>query len=1155
MANKGQRLNPFQHALKRPDTYIGSVKTVNREAWVYDDEKNVIIKKKVKYNPGLLKLVEEIISNAIDNKWRSQKKNVEMKAIEITADKESGKITVWNDGYFISAIKQEYSYTDPSNQKVTKDELYPAELFFGYMLAGTNYDDDEERKTSGRNGMGAKAANVFSKSFVVEHTDPENGKKFVQEYKDNVTWRSEPKVTSYKSKTGYTQISFIPDFKYFNYEGIDNDLFSLIKKASYDCAMITGLNVVFNGEKIKVNTLAKYAKLYFPDGNNMLSLETKDGDECVIVERMSDKDETDGSDHVSFVNGILTRGGGVHVDAWENAFFPALVKAFNARKPKKGEKSVLKTSAKQLYPYFVIFIRCELTNPTFDSQTKDKLNGPEKINVSKPEAAQLAKVLKWDFVSLLEDKLAAKADRAAARKEGNTGAILRFGAKLEDANWAGGKNSKDCTLLITEGLSAKTLAMTGIAAVKGQDKFGAYAIKGKFINVQNASIREINESEEVNHLKKILGLRSSVDYSKDENFSSLRYGQVWFFADADDDGIHIRGLLLNFFYTQFPSLLNRNYIHSLSSPVIKVTKSPKVILSFYSNPDYKKWQKESTGKEVVKYYKGLGTFKAGDAKELLEIPKVITYMLEGDEKEYMELGFNSSASDWRKEWITRDMPQDEKEEKKEEENFTYEGEMSISLFVDSQLIIYHKMVLRRAIPSVFDGFKEAQRKVFFGILQKRLKKPEQVARLRGTIGEKAVYHHGEKSLDGTIINMAQGFVGSNNIPLLVNEGQFGTRILGGEDAAASRYIYTMLEKISEVLFPEVDENLLSYMMEENTPIEPEFYVPILPMVLVNGTDGIASGYMTHVPCYNPIELVEWIKTWLKNRESTKKLKKLVPWYRNFKGTMEIVKMKTKKENAIGWRSKGILEKGEGKESAWWHIRELPIGLWTGKFKEYLEDLSSYTDKKTGKKTTLITDMKTYNTPNTVHFMIKPSKDFIPDMDTAGNLKCMQKTTSLGNMVLLNKFGYPIRYNSPEAILEEFCPTRLTMYERRKNMLLKQWALELEKEGNRYKYVKAVVDKVLVMNQEDEKLEADMIKLGLKKLPHGAKEDPSFEYLLSMQMRSMTQRKLEELQKEVDSTKKKINDMKGKSGSDLWIQELDDFMKAYEKFIKTRNDDM
>jgi len=1222
---KGKRLNPFQHALKRPDTYIGSAKTTTSTVWIFDDETGTAVQKRIRFNPGLFNIVREILSNAIDNVWRSKENDTPLKKIEISVNTKSGEISVWNDGYCIPVHQEEYEYTEPRTGKVLTEELYPAEVFFGDMFAGTNYDDEETRKTSGRNGMGAKATNVFSSSFTVECANPEDKSKFIQVYTKNGTTRSEPEVSSFRNKYGYTLITFTPDYKYFQFPdpenpGITEEFVALLKLYAYEVAMITGSLVKFtlNGrgepvsENIRVNNLEKFVRMFYPDtaANKMTSLEAPNGDECVMVEGDEPEiEETEDLTQISFVNGIRTKSGGIHVEAWRDTVIPALVRAFNARKPKRGEKTQLKTSAKAVYPYLHIFVRVEVDRPRFASQTKDELTEvfdsssksvPYKLYNARKKTEKEAwaktldlavkRMLKWNFVFLLEEKLLAKLDRAMARKEGTSKKRVSMGSKADDANKAGTKESMKCTLHITEGLSAKAFVVRGIGSVThGRDFHGAFAIKGKFLNVQNASVREINNNEEVQLLKQMLGLRHGVDYSDNANFKTLRYGKVSIVADADDDGIHIRGLLLNYFFTEFPGLIERGFVTSFSTAVAAAMygkgKAAKKEL-FYSNPEFRRWYASPEALAIrgmdVKYYKGLGSINPKDAPGYFRDPKMVEYFMEGDEKDYMDLGFNEKSSDWRKTWITRDMKKaavptnpdkiildfeddssDEEEESVEIEpeiaEYIYEGRLGLSSFVDQQLIIYHKMALRRALPGVWDGLKESQRKVLFAILLRKYRKTKDLEKVMGAVKEETGYHHGGKSLQDTATKMGQGYVGSNNIPLLQNDGEFGTRIEGGKDAAAPRYIATMEEEITRVIFSAHDDALLERLVEDDEPVEFRFFMPILPMLLVNGAKGVASGFSTDIPNYNPMDIVEWIETWLDEDGNTSDLPELIPWYRGYNGDIELIR--TKAGKAVGWKSKGILEVGSGKgEKGWWHIRELPIGTWTKPFEEWLEYLETGTapkGKKWKKKDVRgLSDIKNYSTVNTVHFMIKPTKDFKPDMDTPGNLKVMQKTRSLKNMVAIDENDYPHRFASPEDVLRFFCPRRLKYYQLRKDHLLDVMNRELMMASNRYRFVKGVVDKKLDLHQKKNALEVTLAGKPWKfdRIVSGKSTEASYEYLLSMQMRSMTVEKLAELKKEVDRLENEIAVLTAKTDQVLWREDLTAFRAAYKKFLKTRREE-
>ena len=1196
---------PFAHIYKRPDAYIGSVSTTERKMWIYDDKSATIIRKKIAYNPGLERIFVEIMSNAIDNLWRSKQYKEVMKYIHFYVDKDTGRVKIVNDGRAIPIVKKKFPYTDHMTNEKRSLTLYPVQAIFGYQLSGSNFKDEQERKTSGRNGIGAKAANVFSLEFIIEHTNVADSKKLMLTFTGNLEDgeysidRGDPDVKSFNGKKSYTSIEFFPDYARFGYptskiergsNGMDDNLYALFKRHACDCAMITGLSVTFNDEKISAKTLPKYAELYFP-GARIMHFTSDFGDEAVLVECLDTKDLTAKTiNHVSFINGICTKNGGTHVEAWRDAIVGAIVRDYNiATRPKSRGKPKTKAkkakepplaSAKDVYPYFTLFVRCEVDKPSFDDQTKDCLNAPKIIlaaEKTKKEWSEnlhesVAKILKWEFVYLLKNKLELKA--ATIKIKGDKSANIA--GKHTKANWAGTDKSHLCSLLISEGDSAGTMGIGGISAINAQDTMGVMCIRGKFINVRNATQKEILANKEVRLLIQVLGLEKDTDYKDETNYRALNYGRVIVFPDADDDGIHIRGLLINFFEQEYPSLLKREerFVTSLSTCVVKVNdKTEKEDLMFYSLQEFKKWESENQiswedpktkRRYTPSYYKGLGTFTYEEIPEFFENPKLIRYRDDNeDNEEFMNLGFGKNYSDERKEWITRDMKapcnEDELVLDAPQEDFIYEGEMTVSYFIDKQLIIYHRMTLRRALPNIYDGFKEAHRKVFYGIYSANLKKKEKLTVLLGDIMKTTGYHHGDSSVYGTIIGMAQGFVGSNNIPLLSNQGQFGSRLLGGKDSAAPRYLYTLLEDITKAIFLDVDEPLLTYNYDDGERVEPMFYLPILPMILINGANGIACGYSSTIQCYDPLDVCKRIKQWLKNGSVTMK-NAMTPWYRGFTGEINVINKKG--DRYLSFESKGVLNKLKGKSKGgrrkageWYEITELPIGLWTNNFKSYLEYMKTGVPPAASKKPKgekYILDYKEFNTPNTVGFHILPTSDFIPDINVASNFGCLKKKGSLANMVAIDQNDYPQTYECAEDILAAFCPFRLTYYNRRKEYLLGKYQDDRKWASNKYQYVLAVVEERLVMYQkgdEDGRLESDMEELELER------KDGNYKYLLSMEMSSMREKKLESLKKQLDKIDEEIKALSSKSGADLWREDLDNFVVAYNKFLKTRSDNV
>lgn len=1194
-----KRLNPFQHALLRPENYIGPVVGSNQECWVFNSETNTFEQRNIFYNPGLERIFVEIKSNVEDNRWRSEQAGVAMKKVEIVIDNDPdsetyGVISIKNDGAWISAEQKEYIYEDYTTGTTTTTRKYPAEIMFGEMLASTNFTNDDTRKTSGRNGIGAKATNIFSKYFEVEHVDPTSKRLFRQYFSDNGKTRSEPEIEKYTSKIPYTKITFLPDYDYFKYPGMDQDLFDLFTRHIYECAMITGLSVIFNGEKVCVKNLESYARMYFPEkSNSLLSFTSATGDECVIVESgIPTVNEQTSPNCISFINGIYTAAGGKHVDAWVDKIFPMLVREFNSRKIRKGAPET-KTSAKKLYPYFTVFVRAEVAGPGFESQSKNKLVSPEIVLCSGTAAEvskfnetikeKVAKMMKWEFIGYLEEKLNFEHSVTSSKKEkttsGNTG--ISLGKKATDANQAGKRNSSEkCTLFITEGDSAKTFADRLITKMpNGRDYFGSFAIKGKFINVQKESTKRVNENAEIQQIKKILNLGFGIDYSIPEYRKTLRYGKVCIVSDADDDGIHIRGLLLNFFYKYWPQLFTPldseidTFFQSFSTAVTMVKSSNKDVQMFYSNPSFKKWYEtysasvENGGDKIrglkIKYYKGLGTHDPKDIELYLKNGMhMLNYKLDGNEVDYMNLGFTKDSTEMRKAWITKDIKKPDENVLEHTTNsltpeveYQTKGDISLSDFVYDQLLIYHKMSLTRAIPNMYDGFKESQRKIFYGIQKDSDAKNDCVnlENLVGSIKKATGYHHGAKSLEDSVKKMAMGFIGSNNIPLLVPGGEFGTRENGGSGAAAARYISTKLEKISGKIFREEDEPCYTRHVEDNVPVEYEYYVPILPMVLINGADGIASGFSTSIPCYNPSEIVLFILEWLQLNPEDDVLsgrtifipnfEKMLPWYRGFTGEIY--------ENNGDIYTKGIMT---NQNNGWWHISEAPIGLWTGDLKSHLDYLKTGThpdsDKKKKLETKLITEYQHGNCSiNEVSFYIKPSADFVPNIDDKRNkFAILKNKISMNNIVVLDENGFPRRYKNVEDLISDFCRMRIKMYKQRKDAILAKLKDDIFKNENKLLFVQCINDGRLYLNKIEEEVTHDMKNLEIQEW------NGNYEYLLSMGVRACTSNRITKLEKEISDLKNEYERYLNLTLREIWEGELREFLEEWVKFQKDRYND-
>ncbi|OLP86476.1 DNA topoisomerase 2 [Symbiodinium microadriaticum] len=360
--------------------------------------------------------------------------------------------------------------------------------------------------------------------------------------------------------------------------------------------------------------------------------------------------------------------------------------------------------------------------------------------------------------------------------------------------------------------------------------------------------------------------------------------------------------------------------------------------------------------------------------------------------------------------------------------------------------------------------------VLFGCFKRKLRSDVKVAQLVGYVSEQAAYHHGEMSLSETIVGMAQDFVGSNNINLLVPQGQFGTRLQGGKDSASARYIYTRLAPITRFLFPASDDPVLEYLSEDGMSIEPRWYCPVIPMVLVNGVEGIGTGWSSSVPNFNPRDIIENLRRWLKKQE----LKEMTPWFAGFTGSIS----KSREEGK--WEVTGnIRNLGEGKAE----ITELPVKRWTQDYREILEEnLPKGEKKREGPK--LLEDYQEYHSEKSVHFELSLSSEgqLHADKDNLEKVFKLRSSISMNNMMLFDADGKIKKYDTPKDILQDFAHVRLKIYETRKAYLLARLTRECEVLSAKARFVKLVIEgRIVIRKRKIADLAQDLRKHGFKAL--------------------------------------------------------------------------
>lgn len=1113
-----QKKDLHQHILDRPGMYVGNTKKLIEELWIMDDN-NTFVKKPVEYSPALLKIFDEVLVNALDHSVRDTTVN----AIKVSVDRESGSISVWNNGSGIPIVQHK------------EHNVYVPELIFGNLLTSTNYDDSSQRVVGGCNGLGSKLTNIYSSFFSVETVDSQRGLRFKQDFTENMYKKSKPKVTKCSTKS-FTQISFVPDWKLFDMKQLEHDTYMLFKKRVFDCIACSDKNVsiYWNNEKLKGKSFLDYVSLYCSsDSPNQSPIydryeETVRGNsytwEVAVV-------PYEHFEQVSFVNGVNTTQGGKHVDAILYQITSKLKSVLESKKKLKDVKPSL------IKDRLFFFLRATVANPSFTSQTKEYLSTPSKdfgcrIDIGEKFIDKIYKSSITDEI-LSFTKLKESMD-LAKQTDGRKTSIVRI-PKLEDALWAGTAKSNHCTLIVTEGESAKTFAMWGRAIV-GPEKYGVFPLKGKILNVRDANVQQLLNNQEINNIKQILGLKQGKVY---DSTQELRYGKLLILTDADVDGSHIKSLLLNLFHCWWPKLIHLNFIQTMRTPIVKAYRG-STVREFFTQQDYEHWENnDKNGNWKIKYFKGLGTSKRDDAKDCFsrfsELKVDYIYkdqecdqaILLAFEKDKNARNNTIKYTDMRKEWLT-----------KYDRNLYIDAsqkQIPIQDLIHKELIHFSNYDNLRSIPSLCDGLKPSQRKIMFYCLKKKLFQNEvKVAQLSGYVSAETSYHHGEASLQQAIIGLAQDFVGSsNNINLLLPDSNFGSRLEGGKDAASPRYIFTKFNPVTKELFHQDDLPLLTYLSEDGQSIEPEWFIPTLPTILVNGTEGIGTGYSTYIPPHNPVDIIDNIERHLSSRP----LLPMKPWWRGFKGSIQ--------ETSPGT----FVSYGEYKRlsDTQLSITELPIGVWVTPYKEFLESLTDEPHSKSGskiKQSALLKDVKNKTTDENhgINFLIefknKKTLDTLINTDSIHKELKLTKTFNTNNMYLFDKNYHLKKYNCANSILIEFLGTRLDYYSKRKAYLLNKLSFELKLASSKHRFISEYLDDQLDINRKSKQEVITVLEQNnYEKIATSDDSVASFDYLTNLPIISFTKERITELQQLVDSLQAKITNMKSKTEKKLYIDDL------------------
>ena len=1146
-----QQKTDKEHILDNPETYIGSIENIDANMWVFDPETNRIVLKTIEYIPGEYKLFDEGIVNCRDHVIRMiqspavNKKTVSY--IDISIDPNNGTICMTNDGNGIDIARH------PENN------MWIPEMIFGHLRTSTNYNKEEKRIVGGKNGFGVKLIFIWSVWGRVETVDHTRGLKYIQEFHRNLDQIGEPVVTKVAASVAakpYTKISFRPDYARMGISGLTADMLALLQKRVYDIAAVSDhsvkkIKVSLNGTVVPVRNFQQYIDLYIGAKDAAKRVYEMPDDRWEYAVALATNHEFTA---VSFVNGICTYKGGKHVDYIVGQIVRKLTDYIEKKKKVKVNPSSIKEQ-------LVLFLRCDIENPAFDSQTKDFMNTPvgkfgSSCTVSDGFIEKVAKMGVMDMACSLTE---AKEVRQLKKTDGAKTKHIRGIANFMDANLSGGPQSRDCILILCEGLSAMSGIVSGLSS-EDRNYIGIYPLKGKMLNVRGEVAKKIGENKEIGDIKKIMGLETGKVYSTIEDVQqNLRYGKIVIMTDQDLDGSHIKGLVINVFHSEWASLIQiPGFISFMNTPILRARKGGQTRL-FYNDGEYLRWKAEQGEAGLrgwtIKYFKGLGTSTSAEFKEYFANKKIVNFVYAGHTDDIIDRSFNKKRADDRKLWL----------EAYDKTAYLDTGRADVQYeeFIDRELIHFSTYDCARSIPSMVDGLKISLRKILYSAFKRRLTGEVKVAQFSGYVSEHSAYHHGEASLNGAIVNMAQNYVGSNNINLLEPLGQFGTRLQGGDDSASERYIFTQLNTLTRTIFPEADDAILKYTDDDGTVVEPEYYVPIIPFVLINGISGIGTGFSSSIPSFDPRDIVRYLRARLGGgggafvlqgisggggapapATPTTHIDTFVPYYEGFTGTVR--KLTDTKFLIVG--------KYDNLGNDQIRIKELPVGTWTMPYITFLEGLLDGVVDKSGKKSAAqIRDMVSLSTEKVVDITVTLPKGQLAVLEAAVDgetglngvhkLLKLSTTVSTTNMHLFDKDMKLHKYGSVAEIIDAFYPVRIDTYRVRKAALLEELSNRLIRLSNRERYILAILaGEIDLRRKTNAQVDAMLEAASYTRIGEGG-----YDYLTKMAMNSVTEENVAKIVREKADTEAQRVALEAKTVEAMWLDELDVFDREYASY--------
>lgn len=1222
-------LSDIGHVFSIPDTYVGGTVPIEQTVLVYKEGKYK--EEKIKIPEGAQRLFLEILSNAGDNTYNSREHKIDPGDIKVEMNETIIKITNGGRHIDLKKIKMVERGRDYDVKETTNDDpdgIWLPELIFGTLRSSSNYNKDKVRMGCGRNGYGAKLVAIFSKLFVVEVDDPIQKLKFKGVWKDNMFYYDKdgkPEITVEEDKSitkGRVSVAWELDFKRFKMSKYTVKDMQLFKRFLIDFSFTCKVKGFFNGEELDFRDIRNYALLFFTEEqikNHFVRFiwenppaEFEKTTPAVLAKKVAEAkkvehiprfeamiiDTPDNAKIVSYVNGLITVDGGCHVDSIQA---PIMKYVANQMKLKNSKFNSRKIKIKN---HLSFIVNARIPNPIYGSQSKTKLASPS-FEVDIPESV-LKTMTKWDLFDRLTAEMEAMDFKNASSTDGKKKSHILCD-RGEDANEAGKKESQKCVLFLCEGDSAANYPMKRIPMLEGGKKYYGYLpLKGKLLNVTKATAEQYANNKVIADVKNFIGLQERVDYNLQINRDNLRYGFICITTDADDDGMHILASVINFFRERFPGLLQQNMIGYLRTPMIRVYKNKKTVARFFSSQAFDEWRKKNDTKGLkIKYLKGLGSSNDNEIKDDLKTAPTMICFYDEKATENLNVAFSKFGANDRKKWIAEFRDKFDIEDVVSVDISTFMGDdptkakkgekglvkpQDISQLINRELVSYSVASLIRAIPSEYDHLKESQRKIVYAALQyfhynPSKGKEEKTARFAAHAASMVGYHHGEKSLMDTVIKMTQDFVGSNNMGFFKKEGQFGSRACGGKNAADPRYNAVHLNWWVPYVFEKESIDLIQKRVVDDEICEPFWLPAVVPMGIINGMMGIATGYSTQTPAHNPEEVANWLiqKCECVLNKSDKEPDPIIPWYNGFKGKLQIVdrdknelniddeltpgdinsgdrlglvgRFKTVDEydqeemDKAGRENIAILKHlkdsklrlttygkyqliGEHRHGPTLRVTEVPVGQWLINYRKWLEGLRE--TKGANVKHRPIYDFEDNSTTERADFTIQWNSKW--KQPTEANLKLI-KSIGMSNITLIDHNGFPRKYENVEAVMECYFKHMIKHYEDVRKARIAREERNLTEIDYKMKLIILCAVKKVIKYQN---VKTEEIKKQLEehKIP--------YEYFEKSKLTDLTEEDIEKYRQKMEEAKARLELAQKTTSAEIWISKLKIFKEQIVK---------